>query len=202
MAVNTTLPCVHERNQNTLQIWQQILNKSHTCQHDLISSGKLAKEGIDIVALQEPSINEFGNTVSARDWTIIFLSTHNTQPTKTRSITLICSDMLTDNWSQIDINSEDIMAVEIRGTWGTLAFFNTYIDCEHDQVLEELARVSKAYKSENNGNERQPKHIIWLGGFQQTPPTLGQPRKDLCLFTREALHNVEKAYQPCHGCRA
>ena len=51
-----------------LTIWQQNLNKSHTGQHDLISSGKLVNTGIDIVALQEPSINFLGKTTASRDW--------------------------------------------------------------------------------------------------------------------------------------
>jgi hypothetical protein len=40
-----------------LTIWQQNLNKSQTGQHDLISSSKLVNAEIDIVALQETSIN-------------------------------------------------------------------------------------------------------------------------------------------------
>ena len=77
------------RNGNTIKIWQQNVNKSSTCQHNLISSARLAKKGIDIVALQEPSINFYGNTVTTKDWTIVYLSTHIAEPTKTRSIILI-----------------------------------------------------------------------------------------------------------------
>ena len=40
-----------------LKIWQHNINKSCTCQHNLISSGKLTRWEIDVVALQEPSIN-------------------------------------------------------------------------------------------------------------------------------------------------
>ena len=51
-----------------LTIWQQNVNKSQMVQHDLISSGKLAYVGIDIVALQEPAINYLGKMIAARDW--------------------------------------------------------------------------------------------------------------------------------------
>lgn len=97
-----------------LKIWQQNVNKSRTCQHDLISSGRLAYEGVDIVALQEPKINELGGTVTAREWMVVYPSTHTSDPAKTHSIILIRADIITDNWSQIDINSGDITAVRLR----------------------------------------------------------------------------------------
>ncbi|KAH9993609.1 hypothetical protein BJV77DRAFT_944286, partial [Russula vinacea] len=118
-----------------LKIWQQNVNKSRTCQHDLISSGRLAYEGVDIVALQEPKINELGGTVTAREWTVVYPSTHTSDPAKTRSIILIRADIITDNWSQIDINSGDITAVRLRGRWGEIDIYNAYIDCIHDQGL-------------------------------------------------------------------
>ena len=184
-------PRIHDRDQKTLKIWQQNINKSRTCQHDLVSSGRLTREGIDIIALQEPSINEFGNTVSARDWSIIFPTKHTSEPTKTRSIILIRSNLITDKWSQIDINSEDITAVEIQGDWGTLAIFNAYIDCDHDRALEEMAKVTRAYEGNSEQNPGQRKHIIWLGDFNRHHPRWDKPT-DTRLFTREALINAEK----------
>jgi hypothetical protein len=67
----------------TLTIWQQNVNKSSTCQHDLISSARLAKRGIDLVALQEPSINTFGTTIASRDWIPIYPTTHSAALHKT-----------------------------------------------------------------------------------------------------------------------
>ena len=55
-------------HKRSLSIWQQNVNKSPTCQHDLISSGKLIEEQISLIALQEPSINQFGKTIASRDW--------------------------------------------------------------------------------------------------------------------------------------
>jgi hypothetical protein len=60
----------------TFNIWQQNVNKSRVCQHDLISSAKLARKGIDIVALQEPAINNFGATIASRDWITVYSTTH------------------------------------------------------------------------------------------------------------------------------
>jgi hypothetical protein len=92
--------------------------------------------------------------------------------------------MVTDTWSQIDIDSEDITAIEIRGDWGKLAIFNAYIDCEHGRALEELARVSKVYDGVSRSNEcHQQKHIIWLGDFNRHHPHWDDPL-DIRLFTR------------------
>jgi hypothetical protein len=108
------------RNGITLKIWQQNVNKSSTCQHDLISSARLAKEGIDIVALQEPCINYYRSTVTTKDWTIVYPTTHALEPTKTRSLILIRANIRTDSWKQIDVSTGDVTAVKITGDWGTL----------------------------------------------------------------------------------
>ena len=121
-----------DREMNLLKIWQQNVNKSGTCQHDLLSSARLVKEGIDIIALQEPAINHYGATISARDWTAVYPTTHTADPHRTRSILLIRANILTNNWKQIDINSGDITAIRIKGEGGALTLYNIYNDCEHD----------------------------------------------------------------------
>ena len=79
-----------------IAIWQQNINKSRACQHNLISSGKLIEKGINVVALQEPSVNTFNNSVASRDWKSIYPSTHAKEPKKTRSLILIRDELLTD----------------------------------------------------------------------------------------------------------
>src|SRR5580692_8457598 len=70
-----------------LTIWQQNINKSPASQHTLISSNILTKHSIDIIALQEPSINGFHQSIATKDWVTVYPSTHNTQPGKTQSLT-------------------------------------------------------------------------------------------------------------------
>ncbi len=41
-----------------LSIWQQNVNKSLTCQHNIISNKRLVTKGINIIALQEPALSE------------------------------------------------------------------------------------------------------------------------------------------------
>jgi hypothetical protein len=40
-----------------IKIWQQNVNKSRACQHNLLSNNFLASDQINIIALQEPAID-------------------------------------------------------------------------------------------------------------------------------------------------
>lgn len=70
-------------NQQILNIWQQNVKKSPTCQHDLISSGKLIEAETNIVALQKPTINYYRKTIPSREWIAIYPTTHSENLTKT-----------------------------------------------------------------------------------------------------------------------
>jgi hypothetical protein len=112
---------VNTTNINTLMIWQQNVNKSQACQHDLISSSRLTREGVDLIVLQEPAINNFGGTGTAKDWTVIYPITHGSEPSKTCSLILICMNI-------IEMETGDVTAVLLKGSWGMLAIFNMYSD--------------------------------------------------------------------------
>src|ERR1700744_1062280 len=109
---------------SNLKICQHNVNKSRLCQHDLISSGKRTGWDIDIVALQEPSINSFGQTVASKAWKTVYPTGHASNPEKTRSVMLIRDNLLTDGWEQIEFPSSDVTAISIKGEWGKLALFN------------------------------------------------------------------------------
>ena len=102
-----------QRTNDVLKIWQQNLNKSSACQHDLISSGHLYNEKIDIIALQELSINFLNKTIAARDWIVIYPTTHAANPKATHAIFLIRSTILTNTWTQIDFPSGDVTAIHV-----------------------------------------------------------------------------------------
>src|SRR5947208_2392937 len=112
-----------------LSIWQQNVNKSPSCQHNLLSNNHLANMGIDIIALQEPAINPFNLTIAARDWLPIYPTTHSDSSIRSRAITLIRSNISTNNWTQLDFPSGDVAIVQIKGIWGKITIFNIYNDC-------------------------------------------------------------------------
>ena len=175
-----------------LKIWQHNINKSRLCQHDLISSGKLTRWEIDIVALQEPAINGFGQTVVSKDWKTIYPSTHTTNPENTRSLLLIRDNLLTDGWEQIELPTGDVMAIRIKGAWGKLTIFNIYNDCTHDETVELLTNYHRKNIKELLGNtETQYKHhLIWVGDFNRHHPCWDTMSNN-SLFMKEALEKAE-----------
>jgi hypothetical protein len=147
---------------------------------------------IDIIALQEPEINGFGQTVASKDWKTIYPSTHTSNHTKTRTVILIRDNLLTDRWEQIEFPSGDVTAIRLKGRWGKLSLFNIYNDCKHDNTLELLTNYHRRNVKEILGNiEMQLKHhLVWVGDFN---------RHHLCwdtmdnssLFTKDTLEKAE-----------
>ena len=84
---------------NKLTIWQQNVNKSPTCQHNLISSNHLANMGVGLITLQEPAINPFNLTTATKDWTPIYPIPHGAMSNRTWAIILICLNISTDTWT-------------------------------------------------------------------------------------------------------
>ena len=180
------------KERKALAIWQQNLNKSPACQHSLISSGRLAKHNIDIIALQEPSINFLSKTIASRDWIPLYPTTHEKHPEKTRAVILIRGDVLTESWEQLDFPSGDVTALCIKEEWGTLTIFNIYNDCEHDKTLELLTDYHRQHKRNILGSEstHHKHHLIWLGDFNRHHPYWDKP-EDNRLFTKEAHDAAE-----------
>jgi len=179
------------RDENILKIWQQNINKSSACQHDLISNDRLIRDGIDIIALQEPSINQFGGIVNAREWTAVYPTTHTAEPHKTHSLLLICTNLLTNKWEQINMKSGDMTVIKVKSNWGTLTIYNIYNDCKHDRTLDLLAESHRQYQEENSTHPREQEHLMWLGDFNRHHPHWDMP-SDTRLFTTEALMRAEK----------
>ena len=91
-------------------IWQQNLNKSRVAQEDLINSG--IHKDYDILALQEPYIDAFGNTKATRNWRVLYPTSHLSDPTPPRVAMLVSSDLNTNEWVQIQIlNTRDLLAI-------------------------------------------------------------------------------------------
>jgi hypothetical protein len=122
-----------------LSIWQQNMNKSPICQHDLMSNNTLVRKGINCIALQEPALSSVGLTITSRDWTPVYPSDHSNNLLKTRSILFIRADMITENWNQLDFPSSDITAVQLTGQWGKITIFNIYNDGECDETIKLLS---------------------------------------------------------------
>ncbi len=157
----------HTNKEQNINIWQQNVNKSPACQHDLISSGKLLEAEINVVALQKLAVNYFDKTIASRDWIVLYPTTHMENPTKTRSIILIQAVFCTDNWLQIDFPSGDVTAVQLTGAWGKLTIFNIYNDCKHNRTITALLKFQHKHVNQLERVLQGLAHIIWLGDFNR-----------------------------------
>jgi exonuclease III len=181
-----------------LVIWQQNVNKSPTCQHDIISSKSLIELDVSIVTLQEPALNHFDKTIATKDWIPLYPSMHGKNPKLTRSVTLICSALTKDSWQQLDFPSGDVTALQLKGNWGKLTIFNIYNDCLHNQTIELLTNFQHRNPQLLEDTEIGNAHTIWLGDFNRHHPHWDNP-DDTWLFTNEATTAAETLIEAVAG---
>ncbi|KAH9960699.1 hypothetical protein BC827DRAFT_1080371, partial [Russula dissimulans] len=81
---------------------------------------------INIIALQEPAINTFNQSIATRSWIMVYPSTHNSNLGNTCSTILIHADLSIDTWNQLDFPSGDVTVIQLMGAWGKLNIFNIY----------------------------------------------------------------------------
>jgi hypothetical protein len=177
-----------------ITIWQQNVNKSPTCQHDLISSKSLIDIEANIVALQEPAICHTNKTIATKDWIVLYPSTHDQHPEQTRSVILIRAALKSDSWQQLDFPSRDVTTIQLTGIWGHLNIYSIYNDCQHSQTINLLSKHH--YNNAITGEEAAAGkvHNIWLGDFNRHHPHWDDP-EDMRLFMRDALNTAETLIQ-------
>ena len=84
-----------------INVWQQNLNKSRIAQEDLINSD--IQRTYDILMLQEPYIDGYGNTKAMRDWRVVYPSSRLSDPVPPRVVILVSSRIDTNQWAQLYI---------------------------------------------------------------------------------------------------
>ncbi len=153
-----------------LSIWQQNVNKSPSCQHNILSNNHLIREGINVIALQEPALSGGGLTISLRDWVSVYPMNHTSALLKTRSLTLIRANTSTKNWSQLDFPSSNITVTQITRQWGKITIFNIYNDGENNKTIRLLTEYHRRNKAILERTLQGEAHIIWLGDFNRHHP--------------------------------
>ena len=174
-----------------LSIWQQNVNKSPACQHDIISNNILIRKGINLITLQEPAISGTGFSIASRDWTPVYPSNHSSNPHITRSITLIRADVSTENWNQVDFPSSDVTVIQMTGHWGKITIFNIYNDGERNDTIQLLTDFHHRNQAALEWVEAGEAHISWVSNFNRHHPAWDS-LEDHRLFTSEAMEAVEK----------
>ena len=145
-----------------LRIWQQNLNKSDKAQFYLINM-PLHKEW-DILLLQEPYIDSFGNTKATSRWHVLYPSSHLSDSSTCRSVILVNSVLDMNAWAQVPLEgTNDLTVIQFRLPWGRLTILNIYNDCTHQNTLTTIWLFMQQHSaslltSANN-------HMIWCGDF-------------------------------------
>ncbi|KAJ6447845.1 hypothetical protein C8R45DRAFT_764877, partial [Mycena sanguinolenta] len=116
-----------------MKIWQQNLDRGLENQHELINV--LLGDHFHLAVLQEPYIGLGAWTRADAQWRVVYPTPHGKEGVRSRAVTLVNVSLPTDSWSQMMIDSADMVAVEFRGGFGTLHVVNIYNDGDHDETL-------------------------------------------------------------------
>jgi len=174
-----------------IAVWQQNVNKSQVCQHNILSNNKLVSKGISIIALQEPAIDANGFTLASKDWMPIYPTLYHKTDSTTRAVMLIRASIKTDSWKQLDFPSSDVTVIQVKGEWGKLTVFNIYNDCHNDDTIRLLTNFHNSNQAELTQVTSGMAHILWVGDFNRHHPYWDDPR-DSRLFTTDATAAMEK----------
>ena len=143
----------------------------------------------DILLIQEPHTTKFNAIRTPTNFRPVFPSHRFKDDSPIRSVIWVNKQLETKNWKIIDIrNTNDITAIQLKGTYGKITIFNVYNNCTHSRMEGILGR----FLADNRhmitaGNDS---HMIWAGDFNRHHP-LWDDDKDTHLFTRQALRNAE-----------
>ena len=149
---------------NRLRIWQQNINKLRVTQEDLINSD--VYRNYDLVLLQEPYIDSYGNTKATKDWWVTYPSHHLTTDSLVRSVILVNAALDTNIWVQHSIpGSNDLTAIQFRGNMGIIDIYNIYNDCLNDNTMDALDLHLRCWPTASaNALNR---YTLWCGNFNR-----------------------------------
>ncbi|KAF8817603.1 hypothetical protein BYT27DRAFT_7074317, partial [Phlegmacium glaucopus] len=175
-----------------LKIWQQNTRKSLNVQLATLHS---VGNNYDLICIQEPHINFQAFSRASGIWTAVYPTGYKHKlnaEVKPRALTLANTRISTNNWTQVPVNSLDIVAIQIKGEQGILNIYNIYNDCTHSETIKELGRHlerrdDRIHRAERNGRREGD---LWLGDFNRHSPWW-EDAKNERLFTRRNLDEAQ-----------
>jgi hypothetical protein len=123
----------------SVKIWQQNTRKSLNAQLATLHS---VRDNYDIICIQEPHLDFQSMSRATGIWTAIYPSgfKHDAAGPPPRALTLIHTRLATNNWTQIPVDSLDVVAIRLSCNQGILNLYNIYNDCTHSNTIFTLAR--------------------------------------------------------------
>jgi hypothetical protein len=114
-----------ENDPETIRIWQQNTRKSLTVQLATLHS---VEDKYDIICIQEPHLDFQAMSRATSVWTSVYPTgfKHDKEGTPPRALTLVHTRLSTNNWTQVPVNSLDIVAIWLTCERGRLNIYNIY----------------------------------------------------------------------------
>ena len=179
-------------NVNSIKIWQQNVRKSLTAQLATLHS---VEEKYDIICIQEPHFDFQHISRATGVWTAVYPTRAGLDPNDNnpRALTLVHTRISTNRWTQIPVDSLDVVAIRLSSEKGTLNIYNIYNDCTHSNTVRVLeGHMENREDVGNSGHNMELREggDIWLGDFNRHNPWWEDPR-NARLFTDRNLDDAQ-----------
>jgi hypothetical protein len=123
---------------------------------------------------------------------VVYPTSHLSLLDKIRAVTLVNTEISTNNWHQVDIpDTKDLVAIQLEGPFGIATIVNIYNDQLHSTTLirSDEALTDIRHKA-NDLPPLQEHYIIWAGDFNRHHPRWDEER-NRHLFTAKALEDAQ-----------
>jgi len=156
------------------------------------------KDKFDILCLQEPHFDFQELTRATPVWRVVMPSRYVRKEGRPRredvprAIILVHERISTNGWTQIDLDSLDLVGIQLKAEGGVVNLYNMYNDCTHSETLQKMeAHLQRREVEETANVERLMEGDIWLGDFNRHHP-MWDSAKNSRLFTRAALTEAQE----------
>src|SRR5271156_1498796 len=179
---------VEEPGLNHINVWQQNARKSLIVQLATLHS---VEYKYDVICIQEPYFDFQSLSRATGVWTSVYPSNFNRaiDGPVPRSLTLIHTRISTNCWSQVPVDSLDVVAVQFTSTKGSLNIYNIYNDCSHSDTIRTMER-HLATRSGTQPGLGLVTGDVWLGDFNRHNPWWEDP-SNARLFTNRNLNEAQ-----------
>ena len=184
------MPEEHCAQDFDLQIRQVNLNRALAAHDSLINSD--AHNNFDIILIQEPMINALGKVSTSPKWRVVYPSSHLSLQEGIRAVMQVNANLSTNTWHQVDIDdSNDIVAIQIEGSFGTALIINIYNDQKHSRTLIRADIAITDIQSKIDVLPQPHDHyLVWARDFNRHHPCWDEER-NCQLFTARALDEAQ-----------
>ena len=173
-----------------LRIRQQNMRTAKDAHLDLFTSDIHKKA--DIMLLQEPYFDTYGNTKVSYHWHVLRPTSYKDSEDGIMAVILVNKNISTGQWTQIDIpNTQDLVGLQLTGEYGKVSILNIYNSQHHDATLyiSDLALrdlLNDPATQDTDGEN----YLIWAGDFNRHHP-MWDDERNVQLLTNKNIDDAQ-----------